>query len=149
MLVVMEHRDLHAFAQLALDGEAFRGLDVFEVDAAEGGFQAGNDLDQLVRVGLVDFDVEDIQAGELLEQYRLAFHHRLGGERADVAQTQHGGAVGDHAHEVAARGVVEGIGRIGNDFLAGSGHARRIRQGQVALVRKLFGRHDRDLAGAA
>ncbi|KAG1080349.1 hypothetical protein G6F40_015918 [Rhizopus arrhizus] len=90
---------------LALDGEAFRGLDVFQVDAAEGGFQAGDDLDQLVRVGFVDFDVEDIQAGELLEQHRLAFHDRLGSQRTDVAQAQHRGAVGDHADQVATGGV--------------------------------------------
>ncbi|KAG1583009.1 hypothetical protein G6F46_015164 [Rhizopus delemar] len=97
----MENRDLHAFTELALDGEAFRGLDVFQVDAAEGGFQAGDDLDQLVRVGFVDFDVEAIPAGELLEQAALAFHDRLGGQRADVAPTQDGGAVGEHTHQMA------------------------------------------------
>ena len=59
----------------------------------------------LSRVALVDLDVEHVDAGELLEQHRLAFHHRLGGERADVAQAQHRGAVGDHADQVAARGV--------------------------------------------
>ena len=31
--------------------------------------------------GFVDFDVEDVDAGELLEQHRLAFHHRLRGKR--------------------------------------------------------------------
>ncbi|MNS27509.1 hypothetical protein D3C72_594610 [compost metagenome] len=149
VLVVVEDGDLHAFTELALDREAFRGLDVFQVDAAEGGFQAGDDLDQLVRVGFVDFDVEDIQAGELLEQHRLAFHDRLGGQRADVAQAQHRGAVGDHADQVAARGVAVHVGRIGHDFLAGRRHAGRVRQRQVALVRQLLGRRDRDFAGTA
>ena len=50
---------------------------------------------------LVDLDVEDVDAGELLEQDGLALHHRLGGERADGAQAQHRGAVGDHADEIA------------------------------------------------
>ena len=45
--------------------------------------------------GRVDLDVEDVDAGELLEQHRLAFHHRLGGERADIAEAEHGRAVGD------------------------------------------------------
>jgi hypothetical protein len=94
VLVVVEDRDLHALAQLALDVEALGRLDVFEVDAAEGGLQRGDDVDQLVGVALVDLDVEHVDAGELLEQHALAFHHRLAGQRADVAQAQHGGAVG-------------------------------------------------------
>ena len=49
---------------------------------------------------LGDLDVEDVDAGELLEQDRLAFHHRLGGERADGAEAEHGGAVGDDGDEV-------------------------------------------------
>src|SRR5574337_1092595 len=103
VLVVVEHGNLQPFAQPALDEEAFRRLDVLEVDAAEGRLQRGDDLDQLVGVGLVDLDIEDVDAGELLEQHRLAFHHRLGRERADVAEAEHRGAVGDHRDEVGAR----------------------------------------------
>ena len=40
VLVVVEDRDLHALAQLRLDVEALRRLDVFEVDAAEGRLHA-------------------------------------------------------------------------------------------------------------
>ncbi|MNC89091.1 hypothetical protein D3C83_49890 [compost metagenome] len=124
MLVVVEHRDLHALAQLLLDQEALGRLDVLEVDAAEGGLQRGDDVDQPVRIGLVDLDVEAVDAGEFLEQHRLAFHHRLAGERADVAQAQHRSAIGDHADQVAARGEVARLGRVFKDGLAGSGHAR-------------------------
>ncbi|KQZ95908.1 hypothetical protein ASD71_26695 [Achromobacter sp. Root565] len=113
-----------------------------------GGFQAGDDLDQFVRVGLVDFDVKDVQPGELLEQHRLAFHDRLGGQRADVAQAQHRGAVGDDAHQIAAGRVTEHVGGIRHDFLTGRRHPGRVRQRQVALVRQLLGRRDRDFAGA-
>ena len=138
---------LHALAQLALDVEAVGRLDVFEVDAAEGRFERGDDVDQLVEVLLVDLDVEHVDAGELLEQHALAFHHRLGRQRADVAQAQHGRAVGDHGHQVAARGVPEGVGRVRDDLFAGRGHAGRIRQRQVALVGQLLGGADGHLAG--
>ncbi len=94
MLIVVEDRDLHALAQLALDVEALRRLDVLEVDAAEGGLKRGDDLDQLVGVELVQFDVEYVDAGELLEEAGLALHHRLAGERADVAEAEHRGAIG-------------------------------------------------------
>ena len=102
VLVVMEDRYLHAFAQLFLDIETFRRLDVFEIDAAERRFEGGDDVHQLVRIAFVHLDVEDIDAGEFLEQDGLAFHYRLGGERADVAKPKHRSAVSDNRYQVAA-----------------------------------------------
>ena len=148
VLVVVEDRNLHALAQLALDDEAVRCLDVLQVDAPEGGLQCRDDLDEAVRILFVDLDVEHVDAGELLEQDALALHHGLAGERADVAQPQHGRAVGDHAHQVAAGRVAEGCGGILHDLLAGRGHAGRIGQCQIMLVDHLLGRLDADLAGA-
>ncbi|MCY1218873.1 hypothetical protein D9M72_308270 [compost metagenome] len=146
VLVVMEDGDVHALAQLLLDVEAFRRLDVFQVHAAQRGFQRGDDLDDLVRVARVELDVEHVDAGELLEQAALALHHRLAGQRADVAQPQHGGAVGHHGHQVGTRGVFGGGGGILGDFLAGVGDARRVGQRQVALVGQRLGRGDLDLS---
>jgi len=142
VLVVVEDGNLHALAQLALDVEAVRCLDVFEVDAAEGGLQGGDDFHQLVWVLLVDLDVEHIDAGELLEEHALAFHHRLGRQRADVAQAQHGGAVGDDGHQVAPAGVLEGVDRVGHDFFTRGRHTGRVGQRQVALVGELLGGGD-------
>ena len=34
----------------------------------------------------VDFEIDRIDVGEALEQDRLAFHHRLGGQRAEIAE---------------------------------------------------------------
>jgi hypothetical protein len=48
----------------------------------------GDHVDQLVGVALGQLDVEDVDAGEFLEQAGLALHHRLGGQRADVAQAR-------------------------------------------------------------
>ncbi len=146
MLVVMEHRDVHALAQLGLDVKTLRRLDVLKVDAAQRGLHGGDDVDQLVGVALGQFDVKHVDAGEFLEQAALAFHHRLGRQRADVAQAQDGRAVGDHPHEVAARGEVGRERGLGLNVKTGIGHARRIGQRQVALVRQRFGRRDRYLA---
>ncbi len=123
MLVVVKDGDLHPLLQLLLDVEALRRFDVFEVDAAERRLERRDVLDQLVRVVLGEFDVEDVDAGELLEQAALAFHHRLGRQRADVAQAEHRGAVGDDADEVAARGVVRRQTRIVLDRQARVGDA--------------------------
>ena len=43
----------------------------------------------LYGIALIDLDVEHVDAGEFLEQHRLAFHHRLGRERADGAEPEH------------------------------------------------------------
>ena len=145
MLVVVEHRDAHAAAQLCLDGEAFRRLDVLQVDRPEGRLQRGNHIAEALRVLGINLDVEHVDAGELLEQDGLALHHRLAGQRADVAQAEHGGAVGDHAHQIATRGVVVGGMGIGDDRLAGGGDAGRVGERQVELGRHALGRLDRQL----
>ena len=95
----------------------------------------------------VDLDVEHVDAGEFLEQHRLAFHHRLGGERADIAEAEHRGAVGDDGDEVCPRGELGGLRRIGGDRLAGGGDARRIGERQVVLVAERLGRLDFELSG--
>ena len=124
MLIVVEDRNFHPLAQLRLDVEAFRRLDVFQVDAAEGRLHGSNVLDQLVGIELIQLDVEDVDAGELLEQHTLAFHHWLGRQRADVAQTKDSRTIGNDANQVGARSQARGPGGIGDDGVAGCGHAR-------------------------
>ncbi len=148
VLVIMEDRDLHALAQLALHIKAVWRLDVFQVDAAKRRLQRGNDVHQLVEVVFfADLDVKHINASKFLEQNALAFHHRLGGQRADVAQAQHGGAVGDYCHQVAPGRVLECVVRVFDNFLARRGDTGRIGQRQVMLVDQLLGRGNGNLAG--
>ena len=112
VLVVMEHRDVHQFAQALLDDEALRRLDVLQIDAAEGRAEEAHAVDELVRVLGADLEVDGVDVGEALEQDRLALHHGLGGERAEIAEPQDRGAVGDHRDHVALGRVVEGAGRV-------------------------------------
>ena len=130
MLVVVEDRNAHAFLELLFNIEALGRLDVFQVDAAERRLHGGNHVDQLVRVILGQFDVEDVDAGEFLEQAALAFHDRLGGQRADVAKTEHGRAVGDDADQVGARGHFGSRRRIFDDQVTGCSNTRRVGQGR-------------------
>ena len=147
MLIVMEDRNLHALTQLLLDVEAFRCFDVFKIDAAEGGLQRSNMLNQFVRIGLIHLDIEAIDTGEFFEQYGFAFHHRLGGERPDIAQTQHRRAVGDYADQIATRGHVVRLSRVAHDLFTSERDARRIRQRQITLVGHGFRRGNFKLAG--
>ena len=86
VLIVVKYGDVHAGAQGLFDLEAVGCANVLEVDAPERRFQGYDHLDELFRIDLIDLDVEDVQAGELLEQHRLTLHDRLAGERPDVAK---------------------------------------------------------------
>jgi len=99
----MEDRDVELRAQPPFDLKAARGGDVLEVDAAEGRGHGCDEGDDLVDVLGVDAQREGVDAGELLEQHRLALHHWHGRGRADVAEPEHGAAVGDDGHHVALR----------------------------------------------
>ena len=85
VLVVMEDRDIHQFAQPLLDDEAFRRLDVFQIDAAEAGPEEADGVDEFIDVLGADLEIDTIDVSEALEERDLAFHDRLGRDRAQVA----------------------------------------------------------------
>ena len=93
VLVVMENRDLQTLAKLLLDDETFRRLDVFQIDPAKAWRQHRDGIDKFVGVMRVDLKVEAVDIGEFLEQNGLAFHHRLRGGGADVAEAEYCRAV--------------------------------------------------------
>ena len=102
VLVVVEDRNVHEFAQPLLDDEAVRRLDVFQVDAAEGRAEIAHAIDEFVDILRIDLKVDRIDIGEALEEDRLAFHDRLGRESAEIAEAENGRAVGDDGDHVAA-----------------------------------------------
>jgi hypothetical protein len=104
VLVVVKVRDVEPSAQLPLDFEAARRGDVLEIDAAEGRGDRCDEGDDLVDVLGVDAQREGVDAGELLEERRLALHHRHRRSGADVAEPEHGRAVGDDGDRVALDG---------------------------------------------
>ena len=146
VLIVVEHRDVHPLAQPRFDLEALRRLDVLEVDSAERGLEARDDVAEAVRVGLVDLDVEHVDAGELLEQHRLAFHDGLRRQRPDGAEAEHRGPVGHHRDEIRACGQARHLGRVDDDRVAGGGDARGVGEREVVLARQRLGGADRELS---
>ena len=146
MLVVVENRDIHPLLQAVFNFKTLRRLDVFEVDAAKRRLQRGDRFDKFLRVGLIHFNIKDINPGELLEEHALAFHDGFTGERADIAKPQHGRAVGNHRDQIGAGGEVIGLQRVGFNRLTGIGNPRRIGERQIALVVQRLGRGDGNLA---
>ncbi len=131
VLVVVEDRDVERLLEPVLDLEAARRGDVLEVDAAEGRRHELDGLHDLVGVLGVEADREGVDAGELLEQHRLALHHRHRRLGADVAEAEDRRAVGDHGDRVALDRVLEGLRAVGVDLLADAGDARRVGHREV------------------
>ena len=148
VLIIVKHRNLHRLLQSFFDVEAFRGLDVFEVDAAKRRLQQLAGLDDFVSVVSVELDVEHIDVCKAFEQHTLAFHHRLSGEGADVAETEHSGSVADYRYQVALGGVLVGIEWVPFDLETGHGNARRVGQAQVALRTARLAGNNFDLSRA-
>ncbi len=134
MLIVVHHRNVERLDQAVFDLEAARRANVFEVDAAEHRRDAHDRLNDLVDVFGVEADRKRVDVGELLEQHRLAFHHRQRAERPDVAETEHGGAVGDDRDRVALDGQLEGLARIRGDRHRNARDARRVDSRKVLAV---------------
>ena len=147
VLVVVQHRNVHPLAELRLDLEALRRLDVLEIDPAERRLEACDDVAESVRIGFGDLDVERVDSGELLEQHRLAFHHRLRRERPDGAESEHRGPVRHHRDEIRAGGQSRRLGGIGDDRVACGGNTRGVGEREIVLARQRLGRADRELAG--
>ena len=102
--------------------------------------------DDVVGVFGADLEIEDVEVGELLEEVAFALHHRLSGERSDVAEPEHGSAVGDDGDEVSAGSVLVGVVGILLDLEAGLGDAGRVGEGEIALVVERLCGNDSDFA---
>ena len=146
VLVVVEDRDVELLLEAVLDLEAARRGDVLEVDAAEAGRDRLHRRDDLVRVLRVEADRERVDAAELLQQHRLALHHRHRGARADVAEAEHGRAVGDDGHVVPLDRVAEGQLGVLVDRPADPRDARRVGHREVVAVLQRVLVELRDLA---
>ena len=124
VLVVVKDRNTHALTQFALDIKTFGCLDVFQIDASKGGFQRSDNINQLVRIRLINFQIEHVDPGKFLEQNALAFHHRFCCQWTNSAQTQYCCAIGNHRNQITPCGKIKRLGRIGHDSVTGCRHAR-------------------------
>ena len=140
MLIVVKHGNVEEFAQLLFDDETVRRLDVFEIYAAEARPEIADAVDEGVDIISADLQVDRIDIGKALEQDGLALHHRLRGKRAQIAKPENGRAVGDDAHQIAARRVIVGRALVFRDAQDRRRDARRIGQREVPLGRQRFGR---------
>jgi hypothetical protein len=147
VLVIVKYRDLHARLQLRLNLETLGTPDVLQVDAAERRLQCGHGLNHTLDGISRDFNVEHVDAREFLEQDRLALHHGLRRQRADIAKAENSSAVGNDRDKIGARGQRRRFRGVFGNRRAGGRHARRIGERQVTLVSEWLGRLNLKLTG--
>ena len=87
MLVIVEYRNIKLFLQTCLNLEAFRGSDIFQVNAAEARSNVFHCLDDLLGVCRIETDRERINAAELFKEDCLSFHDRHSSFRSDISKT--------------------------------------------------------------
>ena len=122
------------FFQGVFNDKAFRGLDVFEVNTAEGGAHQFHKFHDFCGVPRVHADGEGIDIAKRFEQQGFSFHNGHGGGSADISQPKHGGSVGNDADEVGMIGVDIKHGGVFMDFHAGFGNTGGVGQGEVVII---------------
>ena len=147
MLIIVKHRDVHLLLQRLFDDEAFRCLDILEVDTAEGRAKEADGVDEGVRIFGIHFQIDGIHVCEPFEENRFALHDRFRAQRAEVSETENRGPVRNHRDEVAFARVVIGCLWVLRDFLAGDRDPRRIGKAEVPLRGHGDGRLHFPLAG--
>ena len=133
VLVIVEDGNVALFLQLPLDFKAARGGDVLQVHAAEGAGDQVHGVDELVHILGLHAQREGVHIAEGLEEHALALHNGHTGLGTDIAQTQHGGTVGDHGAQVVSPGQGIAFADVLLDLQTGLGHAGGVGQGQVVL----------------
>ena len=132
LLVVVPHRYPQRRAETLEGLEARRLSDVLEIDATERGLEVLDQGHQLVDRRRLDTDRNRVDATEVLEEQRLALHHRQPGLWTDVAEAEDAGAVGHDGDRVRLVGVLEDQTWVCRHCTARCRNARRVPDGEVA-----------------
>ena len=148
VLVIVQHRLGQPRAQLLFDLEALGSGEVFELNGAEGAGDAADDVDHARRLGLLEQYRHAVDADQIGKQRGLAFHDRQPGERADVAEPEHRGAVGDDGDGAADCGEVPGRRGVVADGETYARHSGRVDVAQYLARGDGHGRDGADLAAA-
>jgi hypothetical protein len=106
MLVVVHHGNVEGLLEALFDVEAFRSLDILEVDTTESGGYALNSLAELLRVFLCNLDIEHVDTAIDLKEQTFTLHNGLTAHGTDITKAKYGCAVRDNGNEVTLIGIL-------------------------------------------
>ena len=81
----MKNRNIEHLLQSGFYLKALRSFYVFKVYASEGWCDPGTNLNELLRILLIDLNVKNIHICKYLEKQTFPFHHRLPGQCPDIS----------------------------------------------------------------
>ena len=142
----MHDGNVGGLGDAALNFEALGRFDVFKVDAPKRLGDVHDGVDEFLGVFGVNFNIENVDAGEGLQEKALAFHDRFAGKSTNVPEAKNGRTVGDDRDQISLGGVAVSVFRSLFDFKARKRHAGRVGQAQFVSRSVWFGGHDLDLS---
>ena len=128
VLVIVKNGDVHHFFQLFFDVKAFGSFDIFKVDPPERRLQHLHSFYNVIGVVGIQFNIEDINICESFEEHSFPFHHRLSGERPDIAKSENCGSIRNNTDKVSFCCVFVSVVRVGCDLAARFGNAGGVRK---------------------
>ena len=131
VLVIMEHGDIQFLLQALFNLKTPWRCDILQINAAEGGGQIADCLNDLLSILGIQTDGKGIHAAELFKEDTLALHNGHSGLRPDIAQTKYRTAIGNHGHQVTLCRITIDIFLLLMDTATGLCHSRRIGSTQV------------------
>ena len=134
VLVIVEDRDVHDLFQFIFDVIAFRGRNIFEVDAGEVLFQQFDGVDEFLRIFGVQSDRDRINLSESLVQCGFAFHDRHSSSGTDIAHAEDTGAIGNDGYDIASPCQFQRQVFIIFDREARSGYTRGVYDREVVIA---------------
>ena len=146
VLVIVEDGNIEHRLEPPLDLKAARSGDVLEIDPPETRCDRRDGGHDLVGVLRREADRPGVDASELLEEHRLPLHHRHRRLRADVTETEHGGAVAHDRNRVLLDRQVPDLRRILGDRQTDASDTGRICHREVVARLERRFRHHLDLA---
>ncbi len=147
MLIIVEDGDVEHLLKTTLDLEALRRFDVLEVDPAEGRGESSADRHHLIDGRRLNAHRVGVDISELLEEHRLALHHRHRRLRSDVAKAKHRGAIRQHRDGIRTSGQVPHTRRLLGDGRRHPADPRGVGHGEIVGAVERRGRLHPDLPG--
>ena len=85
MLVIMEHRDIHSCFQFIFNIVAFRGREIFQIDAGKRFLQNSNSANYFILVFCIEHNRNGINIAKTFVKGAFAFHDRHSRSRSNIA----------------------------------------------------------------
>ena len=131
VLVIVEYRDIADFFQTVFNVIAFRGRNIFQVNACIVGFQIFNGFDNFFRVFSAQANGNSVNVCEGFEESCFTFHYRNTSFRTNIAQAKYASTVGNYSNHIATASIFKGKVFIFFNVFAGFCNTRSICQRKV------------------